>query len=144
MPLTFRNLDVKPTDPVRAWPTEAIQTALERGDLDDWRRIAAEIDREPWGTTTRQVEEVLGYSRPYGVAELMEHVIARARERRASREREIVAEEIRRAISRSGLSRAELASRLGTSSSRLSTYASGKVVPSATFMVRLRQVLDAR
>jgi transcriptional regulator with XRE-family HTH domain len=37
--------------------------------------------------------------------------------------------------------RAEFASHLGTSPSRLSTYLSGKVVPSATFIVRMRRVL---
>jgi hypothetical protein len=39
--LAFRNVDVSPTTPVSAWPLEAIQTALERGGLGDWRRLAA-------------------------------------------------------------------------------------------------------
>ena len=93
------------------------------------------------GRTARTLEEVLSYSRPYGVAEAMEAVIARARAEQS--ERETVTAELRRAAERSGLTRAELASRLGTSASRLSTYVSGRVVPSATFMVRLRRLLDS-
>lgn len=141
MALTFRNLTIDPFAPVTDWPTEAIQTALERGDLADWHRLAVEVGQRPWGRTARKLEEVLGYSRPYGVAEALEAVIARARARAEQREREEVAAEIRQAIERSGLTRAEFASRIGTSGSRLSTYASGKVAPSATLLVRIRHLL---
>ena len=79
MGLSFRNLTTDPASPVDTWPTEAVLTALERGDLGDWQRLAAEIGREPWGGTARQVEEVLSHTRPYGIAEAMELVIARAR-----------------------------------------------------------------
>lgn len=142
MPLAFRNLNIDPSAPVEEWPTEAVQTALERGDLRDWQRLAEPILRDPWGQTARQVEEVLTYSRPYGVAKLMEGVIADAREDAERAEREAVAKEIRRAVERSGLRRAEFASRIGTSASRLSTYLNGKVVPAATLMVRIRRLLD--
>jgi transcriptional regulator with XRE-family HTH domain len=141
VPLAFRNLTITPDAPVTDWPTEAIQTALERGDLRDWRRIAAVIKRDPWGPTARQVEEVLSHSRPYGISELMETVIARARARTEQGERAEVAKEIQRAIDQSGLSRAEFAARIGTSSSRLSTYVSGKVTPSAALLVRIRRLL---
>lgn len=81
MALTFRNLDLTPDAPVASWPTEAVQAALERGDLGDWRRLVGEVARDPWGHTARQIEEVLTHSRPYGVADAMEVVIARARKR---------------------------------------------------------------
>ncbi len=136
----FRHVTTNPDDPVSTWPTEAVHAALERGDLDDWGRLTAEIGREPWGRTARQVEEVLSFDRPYGVAELMDEVIARARARAAVSERLEVAQEVRDAIARSGLSQAEFASRLGTSPSRLSTYATGRVTPSAALMVRIRRV----
>lgn len=137
--LTFRNVDASPTDPVSEWPQEAIQTALERGGLSDWRGLAEAIRRQPWGPVARRVEEALTYSRPYGVAPAMERVIARARTAAEAAERESVAAEVDRLIARSGLSRAEFASRIGTSPSRLSTYARGKVIPSAALMVRMRQ-----
>lgn len=138
--LTFRNVDVSPADSVEAWPVEAIQTALERGSLKHWRRLAAAIQAQPWGPIARDVEEVLTYSRPYGVAETMERVIQLARQNAALVERTAVADEVKRLIEASCLSRLEFASWIGTSPSRLSTYATGKVVPSAALLVRMRSV----
>ena len=137
MALAFRNLAITPEAPVSQWPTEAIQAALERGDLADWHRIVTEIQTDPWGNTARQVEEVLSHSRPYGVAEAMETAVSRARNRAEATERAVIAAEIREAIGHSGLSRAEFAAQIGTSASRLSTYVSGKVTPSATLMLRI-------
>jgi hypothetical protein len=126
MALVFRNLTVTPDAPVPDWPTEAVQAALERGDLADWHRIVTEIRADPWGRTARQVEEVLSHSRPYGVAEAMESVLSRARDRAEAAERAEMAADVRQAIARSGLSRAEFASR--------------KVTPSATLMLRIRRL----
>jgi hypothetical protein len=144
MPLAFRNLDITPDAPVSSWPTEAVQAALERGDLEHWRRIVAEVNQDPWGRIARQLEEVLSHSRPYGIADAMDVALARARRRAEDEEREQVAAEVRDAIARSGLSRAEFASHIGTSPSRLSTYATGKVTPSASLMVRMRRVAAQR
>ncbi|WP_051393505.1 helix-turn-helix domain-containing protein [Glycomyces arizonensis] len=85
----------------------------------------------------RRVEHVLAYSRPCGVANLMGRVLRSAR---GAAERETVAGSVRQAVAESGLTRAEFASRIGTSVSRLSTYATGKVVPSAVLMVRIDRV----
>jgi DNA-binding transcriptional regulator YiaG len=138
--LAFRNVDARPDDPVSAWPTEAVQAALERGGLDAWRRLAAEVQRRPWGPTARRVEEVLSHSRPFGTAELMESVLAHARERAEHAERAQVAEEIRGLVHASGLTQATFAAAIGTSASRMSTYARGGVVPSAALLVRMRGV----
>ncbi len=138
--LAFRNVKVSPDDPVETWPTEAIQTALERGGLPHWRKLGSAIRKQPWGPVARRVEEVLGYSRPYGVAEAMERSISLARHKAEEEERRAVAEEVRGLIERSGLSRTEFATRIGTSASRLSTYATGKVTPSAALLVRMRRV----
>jgi hypothetical protein len=140
MSLTFRNLNISPDAPVDEWPTEAVQTAFERGDLDDWRRIAAQFRTDPWGRTARQAEEVLSHTRPYGVAELMTGLLDRARQRAEDAERAQVVAEIHHAVADSGLSKSEFAARIGTSGSRLSTYLNGKVTPSATLMVRIRAV----
>jgi DNA-binding transcriptional regulator YiaG len=141
--LTFRNVDASPEDPVARWPQEAIQTALERGGLSDWRRLAAAIREEPWGPVARRVEAALTYSRPYGVAKALERVLATTREATEKSERETVAREIEWLIEASGLTRAEFASRIGTSTSRLSTYVTGKVTPSAALLVRMRDVVSA-
>jgi DNA-binding transcriptional regulator YiaG len=144
MPLAFRNLTITPDAPVQKWPTEAVQAALERGDLADWHRIVVAVQADPWGKTARQLEEVLSHSHPYGVTEAMQTALSRARQRAAANERAAVTTEIRDAVERSELSQAEFASRIGTSASRLSTYASGKVVPSATLMLRIRRVAEWR
>lgn len=136
--LCFRNVDASPDEAVEAWPLEAIQTTLERGSLEHWRRLAAAVKTQPWGPVARDLEEVLTYSRPYGVAKAMERVIERARLNAEAAERDAVAAEVKRLIEDSALSRQEFASRIGTSTSRLSTYATGKVVPPAALMVRMR------
>lgn len=141
--LIFRNVDVSPEDPVAEWPIEAIQTALERGSLSHWRRLGAAIQAQPWGRIARDIEEVLTYSRPYGVAKTMERVIEQARRDTEAAERMAVAAEIQRLIEESGLTRHAFASQIGTSTSRLSTYATGKVMPSAALLVRMRSVAKA-
>lgn len=113
---------------------------LERGGLDAWRRLAGEIRSDPWGSVARSVEEVLTFSRPYGVSDAFERVLSSAKQASESAEREAVAGEIASLIEASALSRAEFASRIGTSASRLSTYATGRVTPSASLMVRMRHV----
>lgn len=138
--VAFRNVDASPAEPVSDWPQEAIQTALERGGLSEWRRLAGAIQAEPWGPVARRVEEVLTYSRPYGVAAAFERAIEQLREAAETAEREAVAAEICDLVGKSGLSQAEFASRLGTSASRLSTYVSGKVTPSAALLLRMRRV----
>ncbi|MGH3569576.1 MAG: helix-turn-helix domain-containing protein [Pseudonocardia sp.] len=140
MTLSFRNIAVSPNDPVENWPTEAVLTALERGGLSHWRRLAAAIRNDPWGPVARIVEEALTLSEAYGVNELMADAIAGARARAGRAERAAVAAEITRRVAASGLSRAEFASRIGTSCSRLSTYLAGTVTPSAALLVRMRRV----
>jgi len=140
--LAFRNVDASPDDPVAEWPVEGIQTALERGSLTYWRRLAKAIRAQPWGPVARRVEEVLTYSRPYGVASVMERVVADARADAEASERDAVAVEVARLIAESGLSRTDFASRIGTSASRLSTYVNGKVTPSASLLVRMRRVAE--
>jgi DNA-binding transcriptional regulator YiaG len=141
--LKFRNLNVSPDDPVETWPFEGILTAIERGTLPDWRRLAATIRADPWGPVARQVIEAIEMTHPYGTAELLHGVIARAQHEAAESERKEVATEIGRLVAGSGLSRQDFADRIGTSRSRLSTYLAGKVTPSAALMVRIRRVAAA-
>jgi DNA-binding transcriptional regulator YiaG len=138
--LKFRNINASPDDPVDTWPFEGILAAIERGTLPDWSRLAAAIQADPWGPVAKQVLEAIRRSRPYGTAELLEGVVSRARKLAADSEREDVASEVRELVGRSGLSKQDFAERIGTSRTRLSTYMSGKVVPSAALMVRMRRI----
>jgi DNA-binding transcriptional regulator YiaG len=138
--LKFRNVSASPDDPVETWPFEGILASVERGSLPDWRRLAAAIRADPWGPVAQQVLEAVRLLHPFGTTELLEGVIDRARDEAAASERAEVASEVRTLVRESGLSRQAFAERIGTSRSRLSTYVSGRVVPSAALMVRMRRV----
>ncbi|HSS41807.1 MAG TPA: helix-turn-helix transcriptional regulator [Solirubrobacterales bacterium] len=69
-------------------------------------------------------------------------MIEQARRDTEAAERMAVASEIQRLIEESGLTRHAFASHIGTSTSRLSTYATGKVTPSAALMLRMRRVSE--
>lgn len=140
MDLLFRNVDVAADEPVESWPVEALNAALERGSLRHWSRIAAAVQRDPWGPVARSLEQALDCVEPYGVATGMRRVLAQARLRQEVQEQQAVAAELRTMLAHSTLTAAAFASRLGTSASRLSTYLSGKVTPSAALMVRARSI----
>lgn len=142
MTVSFRNVDVDPASPVETWPYEAIVTIIERGTIRDWLMLTTAIDDDPWGPVARQVEDYLGYEQPYGVGPLLERAIDRARRQAEERERTVVGAEVAELITRSGLTVSELANRVGTSRSRLSTYRSGTVMPSAAMMQRLRATVE--
>lgn len=139
--LVFRNVDADPADPVETWPYEALVTALERGLIQDWARINRVLKGDPWGRVARDIEAYLGYADPEaGVSALMRELIAQARGETETAERTQVAAEVRTLIEESGLTRAGFAAAIGSSASRLSTYATGKVTPSAALLVRMRRV----
>ncbi|MGH3520521.1 MAG: helix-turn-helix domain-containing protein [Haloechinothrix sp.] len=141
--LSFRNVDADPSDPVETWPVEAVQTALERGTLVDWRRMTRAVRDDPWGPVARNIEYVLSYDRPYGTAELFEKTIAKVRRDVEQAEKTSVAAQLAAEVARSELTARDFAERLGTSPSRMSTYLSGKVTPSASLMVRAHRVASA-
>ena len=140
MSLQFRNLNVTPDAPVEQWPVEGVLAALERGSLQHWRKLDRAIQNDPWGSVARRVESALQANRPYGVAELMERSIARARARAEQTERDQVAQQVRDCLAQSGLTARDFAERIGTSPSRLSTYQSGKVTPSAALLIRMQRI----
>lgn len=140
----FRNVQGSPDQPVEEWPYEALVATIERGTLTDWLPIIGAIKAAPWGEVARQVEEYLGYASPYGVGPLLRRTIDNARTERERDERRDVAARVRAAVERSGLTRAEFARAIGTSRSRLSTYCSGSVVPSAALLVRMERFVRER
>lgn len=137
MPVEFRNVDASPADDVRTWPYEALVTVIDRGLVPDWQPVLAEIRRSPWGRVARRVERYLAYREPDAVGTLFRLAVARARSDSDQADRAEVAARLRSAVARSGLTNAEFAQRVGTSASRLSTYLSGKVTPSAAMLLRI-------
>ena len=140
MSLSFRNVEANSSDPVETWPYEALVTAIERGTIHDWAKITAAVRRDPWGDVSRALEDYLAYAEHSGVTELLRRAVRRARAEAEISDREEVAAHVRQLIRDSGLTAATFASRAGTSASRLSTYASGKVITSAAMMLRLERV----
>ncbi len=139
MSMQFRNVDAEPTDDVTSWPFEALVTAIDRGLISDWRPIFDEIRRSPWGSVTRRIERHVADRPIDGAGRLFELAIARSRSKVLSAERREVARRVRAAISESGLSAAAFAASIGTSGSRLSTYAGGTVMPSAAMLLRIER-----
>jgi hypothetical protein len=131
-----------PDRPVEFWPTSAIRTALQGGDIATWKRIAAALKRDPYGRTARQVEEVLGGTRPYGIAKALWEVLERARTHLEANERAEVARHVRLLMDRSGLGQLEFASRIGVSPEDLAAYLDGSTSPSASLMIRIRRLSD--
>ena len=141
--LRFRNVDADPSDAVATWPFEALVTAIDRGLVDDWRPVFAEIRRSPWGPVARRVERYLSYRDPDGVSTLFTLAIEKARQEIEGADRAVVAARVRAAVEQSGVTKAEFASLVGTSASRLSTYLSGKVMPSAALLVRIERTANS-
>jgi len=137
MALSFRNVDASPSDPVSTWPYEALVTAIEQGLVPDWRPIFNELKEDPWGPVSRKIERYLDYAPRDGATVLFRLAIDRARENAELRERALVAQRVQDAITASGLTSAQFAERVGTSASRLSTYARGSVAPSAHMLIRI-------
>ncbi|MEB3980548.1 XRE family transcriptional regulator [Mycobacterium sp. 663a-19] len=131
-----------PDQPVEFWPTSAIRSALQSGDIDTWKRIAAALKRDPYGRTARQVEEVLDGTRPYGIAKALWEVLERARAHLEANERAEVARHVRLLIDRSGLGEQEFASRIGVAPEELVAYLDGSRSPSASLMIRIRRLSD--
>ena len=124
------------------WSTAAIRSALQGGDIDTWKRIAAALKRDPYGRTARQVEEVLEGTRPYGIAKALWEVLERARTHLEANERAEVARHVRLLMDRSGLGQPEFASRIGVPPEDLAAYLDGSVSPSASLMIRMRRLSD--
>ncbi len=99
--------------PVEYWPTTAIRSALETGDISVWQRIVVAIKRDPYGRTARQVEEVLETAPPQGITRALSEVLIRSRQHLEATERAEAARHIRSLVARSGLSQQEFASRIG-------------------------------
>ena len=128
--------------PVEFWPTAAIRTALETGDIGVWQRIVVAIKRDPFGRTARQVEEVLEGTAPQGISQALTEVLGRARRHLESNELAEAARHVRLLLERSGLVEQEFASRIGVSREALTAYLEATLSPPASLMIRMRRLSD--
>lgn len=118
--MIHRHLVVEPGTPPEELPAAAVSDILERGDLDDWRPIAAAIAEQPHGELADRVMEIVDAHPMYGVSPLWRAWIERCRARVETRvppRQQASLAELRR---RQGLTQVELATRRGISQSDLS------------------------
>ncbi|MDJ0355056.1 helix-turn-helix transcriptional regulator [Paenarthrobacter sp. PH39-S1] len=134
--LKFRNLNVTPDSPVEDWGFEGLLTAAELGDITHWRRIMAAVRRNPYCEVAREMVQVIEAIEDPGTAGMLRAGMKLVRERAAAEEVSEVAGRLSDFLAKAGMSRFEFARNLGTSQSRLSTYLSGKTVPSAAIYIR--------
>lgn len=127
---------------VEFWPTSAIRSALQTGDVSVWQRIVLAVKRDPFGRTARQVEEVLATAAPHGISRALDEVLVRARNHLEANERAEAARHIGLLVQRSGLGEPEFASRIGVSADDLAAYLAGTVSPPASLMIRMRRLSD--
>jgi hypothetical protein len=115
-----RHLELRPGVPAEALPSAAIVDILERGDLADWRPIAAAIARNPHGGIAARVMHLVDAHPMYGTSPLWRSWIDRCRARAEAggrQTREIGLTELRREL---GLTQVEIADRAGMSQSDFS------------------------
>ena len=55
---------------------EAVEDVLDRGTVEDWRRLAREVLTHPGGEAARSLRVVLGYARLYGTTRLWQDFLA--------------------------------------------------------------------
>ncbi|MEZ0578103.1 helix-turn-helix domain-containing protein [Nocardioides sp. MH1] len=110
---------------------------IDTGSVLEWRHHLAMIAANPWSPYAAHLAGLADQvDRPQaGLA--IERAADLCRGQHREREREQVAEQVRRLVEASGVSQRQFAQWAGTSPSRLSTYLSGAVTPAATLMLRM-------
>jgi DNA-binding XRE family transcriptional regulator len=105
--------------PVESWPPAAVVDAFERGDLADWKPIAAAVARDPKGPFAARVMELVDAYPMYGTSPLWRAWIERRRAAGAqpAPAAPVGLAELRR---KAGLTQEDVARRIGMSQSDLS------------------------
>jgi len=132
-----RNIVLDEPSEVSSWPFEAVHAAIDRGTLADWRRLAAEVRRSPWGHVARAVVTVTGWGEHPGIDQALAAAVERAREDVVTRGMRRWADHIRALREATGLSMRQFAALAGTSASRLSDYENARVAPTTDALARL-------
>jgi hypothetical protein len=110
---------------------------VDGGSVLEWRHHLAMIAASPWSPYSRHLLELAEQAACPQVVAVVGRFTEVCREQNKAREREQVAEEVRRLVSASGVTQRQFAQWVGTSPSRLSTYVTGSVTPSASLMLRM-------
>lgn len=123
-------------------PEEFVRHFLHDG-LPEWRAQVARYADDPWSPYARHLNALAEQAGLPRLDVTIGRFMVEMREHTETRDREMVAGEIRRLVAESGLSQREFAGRLGTSPSRMSSYCTGQVTPSAALLLRIRRLARA-
>lgn len=138
--MKFRNLTISPDVPVGEWGVEGILAALERGGLNEWRRISQEVLAAPHGVAAQDLEQALAMTESQGAARLLRCFLERTR----AGDKELFAREFRSLVDQLAMTHQEVADILGTSRPRVSSCCSGAVAPNAVVLWKLQNLLSDR
>ncbi|WP_179666925.1 helix-turn-helix domain-containing protein [Nocardioides thalensis] len=140
--------DIELVTPLTDLPDpDGFHDLIRRGTVEQWRAALAPVAAHPWDP---RGEELAALADDAGLPVVADSLRACQRVYQLLREddeRRAVADEIRRRVKLSGLTQKAFAAYVGTSPSRLSTYVSGRVTPSAAMLLRIQrasEVLAAR
>lgn len=114
--------------------------AFASGDVPLWRRLVAAALAEPWAGRVDEHLALLDQQQRPSEFESVRALAEMARRIAEEDERRAVADHIRTTIAGTGLTQREFASLVGTSPSRLSTYVTGSVTPSAAMLLRINRM----
>lgn len=136
MPLRFRNIDASPDDPVREWGFEGILAAIDRGYAQHWSRIADAVVADP--DVADVFEEAAAAAESTSTVGLLRAMIAH----RQRTPEQVALDRLRDAFRSTRLTQGELASKLGTSRTRLNSYLTGAVTPSMAVLAEVERLAE--
>lgn len=120
--MIHRHLNRAADTPPERLPSAALVDILERGDLDDWRPIAAVIAAEPRGPLALRLLRLLSAYPLYGTSSLWRVWVDRCQARQERMPRGDKATDLATHRRRKGLTQVEVAKRMGMSQSDLSKF----------------------
>ncbi len=112
---------------------------IRNGTVRAWRAALAPVAANPWSPYADRLADLADRAGLPVVAQSLRDCRTVYQLRREEKDRIAVGREIRRLVAISGLTQREFAAYVGTSPSRLSTYAAGKVTPSAAMLLRMQR-----
>lgn len=142
--LLVQDVEVDPPAQARGIRSaEQLAGLVASADIATWAPYVAAIVVAPWGPYVAEIISLAKRSGDAATTAFVERLVQVARDIVERRERRQVAEQVRRLVQTTGLPQREFAARIGTSPSRLSTYVSGKVTPSAAMLLRITRTARA-
>ncbi len=115
--MIHRHLDYPAATAARELPLAAVADILDRGDLDDWRPLAAAVARDPHGSLAERIAALVDRYPMYGTSPLWRAFLDRCRSRPRPVDGPVDLATLRRSA---GLTQLALAERMGISQSDLS------------------------